>query len=139
MNINLQFNNLKELESFIKDLGYSKSIQVSTDVDLDGDIFGDIVGDIVVKDTKQVNVITKDPEPVTKKKTKAKEEPKEEPKEEVKELTLLGIRALAKKAMGIDRPATEELIRSYAPKLGEIPKDKYSEFASKVGEIIEGA
>lgn len=124
MNISLQFNNFKELDSFIKAMGYSKLAAQTEEAE---------------KEVKQVNVITKDPEPITKKKTKSKEEPKEEPKEEEKQLSLVDIRNLAKKGFAVDRAAVEEIISSYGAKLSSIPKEKYNEFAERVGEIIEGA
>ena len=132
MNINLQFNNFKELDYFIKELGYIKLPVV----------FKDQPGE----EPKTVNTITKDPEPVKTKKVKeepkeepkgeVKEEPKEEPKGESKELTLIDIRNLTKKAFKVNRPAAEDIIHLYGAKLSDIPKDRYSEFAAKVGELF---
>ena len=116
MNINLQFNNFRELDYFIKELGYIKLPIV----------FKDQSGE----EPKTVNTITKDPEPVKTKKVK------EEPKEEPKELTLIDIRNLTKKAFKVNRPAAEDIIHLYGAKLSDIPKDKYNEFAAKVGELF---
>ena len=117
MNINLQFNSFKELDYFIKELGYIKLPVVFKDQP--------------EEEPKTVNTITKDPEPV-----KTKEEVKEEPREEPKELTLIDIRNLTKKAFKVNRPAAEDIIHLYGAKLSDIPKDRYSEFAAKVGELF---
>ena len=78
MNINLQFNNLKELDSFIKAMGYSKLAAQPEEAE---------------KEVKQVNVLIKDPEPKKDKvievlsegKKKAKKEEPKEWKEALKE------------------------------------------------------
>ncbi len=125
MNINLQFNSFKELDYFIKELGYIKLPVVFKDQP--------------EEEPKTVNTITKDPEPVKTKeevKEEPKEEVKEEPREEPKELTLIDIRNLTKKAFKVNRPAAEDIIHLYGAKLSDIPKDRYSEFAAKVGELF---